>query len=79
MITLVGYQKGTSKKTGKSYCIAHVVQDKANGVTGAKTDNIFMPDDLVDLFTPGDVGKELILDYNVSGGRAFLVNATVKK
>lgn len=79
MITLVGYQRGTSKKTGKPYCIAHVVQDKANGVTGSKTDNLFMPDGLLDLFKVEDIGKELILEYNLSGSRAYLSNVTVKK
>lgn len=83
MTKLVGYKKITSKKNGKVFCVASVVQDLTErearqGAVGAKVDDIWLPEEQTDLLKPADIGKELILDYELSGGRAFLVNVTVK-
>lgn len=83
MTKLVGYKKFVSKKNGKTYCVAEVVQDLSqreieNGAVGQKVDEVFLPEEKVDLLKPTDIGKELILDYELSGGRAYLVNVTVK-
>jgi len=83
MTKLVGYKKITSKKSGKDFCVAFVVQDvsereKENGFIGQKVDEIFFPEAQLDLLKPSDIGKELLLDYELSGGRAYLVNVTVK-
>ena len=80
---LVGYHKFTSKK-GKDFCVASVVKDlsprdQAFGYIGQKTEEIFMPDDQLNMLKPEDIGKELILDYDMSDGRAFLISVTVKK
>lgn len=83
MTKLVGYKKITSKKSGKEFCVASVVQDvsdreKENGFIGQKVDEIFLPEAQLDLFKLSDIGKELVLDYELSGGRAYLVNVAVK-
>lgn len=78
MTKLVGYQRGTGRKTGKPYCKAFVTEDKVPGVEGLKASEMFMPDDLIDLFKPADVGKELVLKYNISYGRAYLADVVVK-
>ena len=82
MMKLVGYRKGTSKK-GIPYCMMNILTDAAeidrsNGQIGQKTEEIFLPSDLVDLLKPSDIGHEVICDYSVSGGRAFLDNVTIK-
>ena len=83
MTKLVGYKKITSKKSGKDFCVASVVQDvsereKENGFIGQKVVEIFLPEAQLDLLKPSDIGKELLLDYELSGGRAYLVNVAVK-
>lgn len=83
MTKLVGYKKITSKKSGKEFCVASVVQDtsdreKENGFIGQKVDEIFLPESQIDFLKPSDIGKELLLDYELSGNRAYLVNVAVK-
>lgn len=83
MTKLVGYKKITSKKSGKRFCVASVLQDvsdreKENGFIGQKVDELFLPESQVDYLKPSDIGKELMLDYELSGGRAFLVSVAVK-
>lgn len=83
MTKLVGYKKFTSKKNGKEFCVASIVQDltereKENGAVGSKVDEIFLPEDQKDMLKPSDIGKELLLDYELSSGRVYLVNVTVK-
>ena len=83
MTKLVGYKKFVSKKNGKMYCVASVVQDLSqreieNGVVGQKVDEVWLPEEKFDYLKPTDIGKELVLDYELSGGRAYLVNVSVK-
>lgn len=82
MVKLVGYKKFTSR-AGRDCCVASIVRpfserDKTFGAVGEKAEEIFMPESQVDLLKPSDVGHELILDYDMSDGRAFLYNVTVK-
>lgn len=84
MTKLVGYRRFTSKKNGKDFCVANVVQDitereKQSGSFGQKVDTIFMPEEQYNLLKPEHIGKELTLDYELSGGRAFLVNVSIGK
>lgn len=79
---LIGYRKGMSKKN-RPYCVMYVVSDfteseMAKGAVGSKVEDIFLPDDLVDMLKPSDLGKDVFCDYTVSNGRAFLNNVTVK-
>ena len=83
MPKLISYKKFAGKKDGKQYCVATVTSeltavDKQNGYVGCKVEELFMPENLVNLFKPEDIGHEVVCDYNISGGRAFLTNVTVK-
>lgn len=82
MSKLLGYKKGMSKKN-TPYCMMHIVSEltpteKAGGAVGQKVEQVFLPESLVDMLKPSDIGHDVILDYTVSGGRAFLDNVTVK-
>lgn len=81
MCRLVGYKKFTSKK-GKEYCVVNVVspynqRDLDRGCVGEKTEEIFLPENCLNLLAPGDIGCELNMTYDYSGGRAYLVDVEV--
>lgn len=83
MMKLLGYRKGVSKKTGNPYCQMHVLSDvsegeKNGGFVGQKTETPFAPEGYVDYLKPEMIGKEIFLDYSISGGRAFLTSISVK-
>ena len=83
MAKLLGYRRFTSKKNGKDYCVAEIetpfsTRETAAGAVGSKTEQVFMPEDQYDFLKPDHVGKEIKLDYELSGGRAYLVNVTIK-
>lgn len=82
MSKLVGYRRFTSKKN-KDYCVAEIEtpfnsRETSAGAVGCKTEQVFMPDEQYDLLKPEHIGKELRLDYELSGGKAYLVNVTLK-
>lgn len=82
MVKLVGYRRFTSKK-GVETCIASVIQDandrdKASGFVGQKVDEIFIPAEQVDDLKPEHIGKELVMSYDMSGGRPYLTRVAVK-
>lgn len=81
MCRLVGYKRFTSKK-GKEYCVANVIstysqRDIDRGCVGEKTEEIFLPENCFNLLKPEDVGRELDMSYDYSGGRAYLVDVAV--
>ena len=81
MAKLVGYKNFTSKK-GVDYCVAEVVseateRDKQNGLVGCKVEEIFLPEDKINFFNPSHIGKEVKFDYELSGGRAYLVDVSI--
>lgn len=83
MTKLLGYQKGVSKKTGTAYCRLHVVSDlsdfeKNQGGVGQKVSVEFAPSDQIDMFKPEHIGREILFNYTISGGRAFLQSVTIK-
>ena len=83
MPKLIGYRKFTGKKDGKRYCVATCISeltpsDKNNGYVGQKTEELFMPEHLVDLLRPEHIGRELVCNYTISSGRAFLEDVAVK-
>lgn len=83
MAKLVGYRRFTSKKNGQEYCVASVVSElseteKQNGFVGQKTEDIFLPSDQVNFLNPSHIGKEIVCDYSISGGRAFLNGITIR-
>lgn len=83
MAKLVGYRRFTSKKNGQEYCVASVVSDlsdteKSNGYVGQKTEDIFLPAEQINFLNPSHIGKELVCDYTISSGRAYLNHVSVK-
>ncbi|MEI3169020.1 MAG: hypothetical protein V8S58_14605 [Lachnospiraceae bacterium] len=48
-------------------------RETASGAVGCKTEDIFMPEEQVNFLKPEHIGKEVKLDYELSGGRAYLV------
>lgn len=79
MTKLVGYKRFQGKKNGQPYCVAEVVSDFTareleNGSVGSKAEEIFLPADKVDYLNPSHIGKEIKFDYELSGGRAYLVD-----
>lgn len=82
MRKLVGYRRFISGK-GRDCCVASVLvdateRDKNAGQVGQKTEDVFIPSDQLDLLKPSDIGKELVCDYDLSNGRAFLIHVSVK-
>ena len=79
MVNLVGYNRFKSNKKGKVFCIAYITRSSNDSsVVGAIAENFFMPDSLVDLFTPDDIGAELLLEYEFKGQRVYLSNVIIK-
>lgn len=84
MCKLVGYKMLKNKKDGRPMCLAQILRD-ANprdiryGCHGQIVDDIWMPEEQVNLFTDADVGKEIKLEYEFSGGRAYLRSVSVCK
>ncbi len=81
MVKLKGYINGKSKK-GTDYTMIYVEKDfssveKANGAVGTKVSTEFMPASQVGKLTQKDIGKELSLEYDVNGGRAYLISVSV--
>lgn len=79
MSRLVGYKRFVSKKNGKEFCVANVVseygaRDKSNGCIGEKVEEIFLPEEKVIFLQPSHIGKEIKLEYELSGGRAYIVD-----
>lgn len=81
---LVGFKRFSGKKDGRRYCVAEVVSDysareKENGCCGQKVEEIFLPAEKVDFLNESHLGKEIKFDYELSGGRAYLVDFTIGK
>lgn len=82
MTKLVGFKRFKGKKDGREYCVAEVVSDFSareleNGCAGCKAEEIFLPAEKVDYLNQSHIGKEIKFDYELSGGRAYLVDFTI--
>lgn len=82
MTKLVGFKKFVSKKNGKEYCVANVVRDYeqreiSNGCIGQKVEEIFLPEEKTNYLRPEHIGKELQFSYEISAGRAYIVDVEV--
>lgn len=78
---LLGVKKFTSKKgTG---CEVMVLRSEFSermyneGCFGLNAEEHFVPDALKGTLTKEDVGKEVVLDFEISNGRAFLTGFRV--
>lgn len=79
---LMGYRVGKSSKSGNAYCQMHLlvdpsVRDIEFGHIGSKVQVEFTPQNQVNLLKPTDIGKQVQLDYEFSGSRAFIVSVSV--
>ena len=78
MSKLVGFKKFTGKKDGTRYCVLQIVNDFSrrdldNGCCGQKVEEVFCPADMVDRVNQSHIGKDIKLEYELSGSRAYLV------
>lgn len=79
---LVGYKVGTGKKTGNPYCMLHIVSECTaaelqSGSVGNKVETVFAPASQLNYFKPADIGKDIELNYDVVGGRAYLTSVVI--
>ena len=80
-VYLLGVKKFTSK--GGRKCEVMTVRSDYNsrmlaeGCFGSKVEELFVPDGMQGLLKPEDIGKEVSIDYEVSGGRAFMIGFRV--
>ena len=80
---LIGYHRFTSRKNQK-FCVAYVMvpfsqREIENDYVGSKVDELFLPDDMYDLLVPADIGKDVEIEYSISGGRAYVDDFRVVK
>lgn len=82
MKKLVGVADFISKKGNPCHTITVLTdcneRDNEAGRFGQKVETIFLDEALSAKVKPADCGKQIILDYEVSGGRAYVVGLTVK-
>lgn len=75
----------TSSKNGKSYTVLSIIRDlsdreKQNGYIGNQIcEDIFLPDNLVNTFSSSDIGVEIVREYSIVGGKAYLENIIRKE
>lgn len=82
MSTLIGYRRFKSRKNNKEYCVANVLssyndREIENGCAGEKVDEIFLPDKFLNTLQPSDIGSPIRFDYEVSGGRAYIIDLSI--
>lgn len=78
---LIGVSKFESKKG--TNCEVAIVKTEfqaraiGNGSFGENVENIFVPDTIKGVLKQDDIGKEIVFDYEVSGGRAYVTGFKV--
>lgn len=81
---LIGVRKFNSTNKNKDYEVMLVktpLNPRAleSGSFGSDVDEIFVPETMMGTLTPADIEKPIVLDYEISGGRAYLTGFKVKK
>lgn len=81
MDQLIGLKKFKSK-LGKDCFVAVLVvpvteRDMTYGAVGSKVEEQFLDEKQYKALSPSDFGKEVVREFQVSGGRAFLTEFTV--
>ena len=54
-------------------------QEFLAGGAGKSAEQVFVPENMHGYLKPEHIGKELVLDYDVVNGRAYLLGFQVKK
>ena len=81
---LIGYHSFTSK-TGENFMVIDVIgkvtsREKESGYVGSeKVESIFVPKNCFEKLNEQLIGKNLICNFEVSNGRAYLVDFEVEK
>lgn len=73
---IVGYKRFKSKK-GQDLCIATVVspysqRDLDRGCVGSRSEDVFLPDSLVNMLEPKHIDKNVEISYDIVGGRVYV-------
>lgn len=83
MSKVAGYREFQSKKgnTCRLLTVLSPYSDKERekGCVGNRTEDIFLPDDCDLKITEADIDKEVVIDWSVVGGRAFVNGVVLKK
>ena len=81
---LVGYHSFTSKE-GKKFVVIDVIgkvtsRERESGYIGnEKVESLFVPEKCYDKLNEQMIGKTIVCNFEVSNGRAYLVDFDVKK
>lgn len=84
METLLNVHNFHSEKKNRDYSVIQVLRELSireieNGFLGTQTvEEIFLPDNLVGRFGQKDIGKEIVRQYSVIGGKAILDDIVLK-
>lgn len=84
METLLNVHNFHSEKKNRDYSVIQVLRELTireieNGYLGTQTvEEIFLPDNLVGKFGQKDIGKEIVRQYSVIGGKAILDDIVLK-
>lgn len=81
---VMGYREFNSKKTGRlckmlAVATPYNASEVQSGCVGFRVEDIFLPDDCGLKVSDSDIGKEVVIDYNVVGGRAYVNGVVLKK
>lgn len=82
MTRLVGISSFTSKQGNPCYTITTLTdcneRDNELGRYGQRAETIFIDEKLFGKLKPQDCGKQILLNYEVYGGRARVIGFSVK-
>lgn len=78
---LIGLKQFKSKKGQNCYIAVLEVpfsdREIEYGAVGSKSEEQFVDEDIFNSLSPADLGREVIRDFQISNGRAYLTNLTV--
>lgn len=82
MKTLVGFKKFKSK-AGIDLCVAQIVADATEremmyGLVGQSVQEVFLPQEYINVIKPEHIGHEIELFYEASGSRAYISGVKIK-
>lgn len=80
---LLGYKPGVSK-SNRPYMMAFVSspynpRECSEGAVGEKVETVFIPEGAQSKIMPPDVGHEIDLVFEISGGKAYLQDCTPER
>lgn len=81
---LLGFYEGTTKKDNRPFCVVHLghnasVVDNNRGNYGMVIDNYYLPDNMVGTLSVADCGKDVDVEFSISGRYVNIANIKVIK